>query len=492
MNRRSPQLRRGTILITTIWIIIILAGLVLVFSRSMRTEVVVSANRQSYEQASAIERGAEQYVLSQVDGSQGNAANVTSAPAQALPLGTGYFWIIRPYPTNPQIMDYGIVDESSKLNINTAADQEIALLPNMTQDVADSIVDWRDADSNVTGQGAETSYYQGLPEPYQCKNSNFETVEELRLVKIAAVSNVNPSAAWDQMLFGYDFNHNGVIDQAELNSGGLTVAFNSGNGSGLGIFPFVTVYTNEPNTDSTGAQRVNVNQGLSGGNVVVTSGRTTGAQPAPAGNNNPGQVNQALQKALSGVLSGTRLQQVLQKAQSSGPYANSFDFAQKVGLTQQEVGPVLDKITTSAAKALPGLVNVNTAPREVLQCLGGLSQSDVDALLAQRQTADTSNAGWVLQALQPQKLAAVGGRLTSRSFQYSADIVAVSGDGRAFCRARIVVDCSGTMPKIIYRKDLTALGWPLTQDILATLRSGRQLPLQTTPGVPQGSMTTGF
>ena len=76
----------------------------------------------------------------------------------------------------------------------------------------------------------------------------------------------------------------------------------------------------------------------------------------------------------------------------------------------------------------------------------------------------------------PTKAGAIGGRITGRSYQYSADIVAVSGDGRAFKRVRIVVDAGQTPPKIVYRKDLTALGWPLPQDIRDALRSGKPLP----------------
>ena len=60
-------------------------------------------------------------------------------------------------------------------------------------------------------------------------------------------------------------------------------------------------------------------------------------------------------------------------------------------------------------------------------------------------------------------------------FLVSADLVAISGDGRAFRRCRVVVDASASPPKVLYRQDLTHLGWPLEPEIMAGLRSGTSL-----------------
>jgi general secretion pathway protein K len=47
----------------------------------------------------------------------------------------------------------------------------------------DSILDWRDEDSLHRANGAEDDYYRSLPEPYEAKDDDFESVEELLLVK---------------------------------------------------------------------------------------------------------------------------------------------------------------------------------------------------------------------------------------------------------------------------------------------------------------------
>ena len=65
LNLRLPRflnVARGSVLIVTMWIVLVLAGLVLVFSRSMRVEAIASANYVSAVQADTIARGALQYV----------------------------------------------------------------------------------------------------------------------------------------------------------------------------------------------------------------------------------------------------------------------------------------------------------------------------------------------------------------------------------------------------------------------------------------------
>jgi hypothetical protein len=165
-----------------------------------------------------------------------------------------------------------------------------------------------------------------------------------------------------------------------------------------------------------------------------------------------------------------------------------LDFYARTGLTATEFRAIADQVTTSSASVLRGMINVNTAPWEVLACLPGLEDSDVATLLSKRAEsgADLSSIAWVAEALRPEKAAGIGGSVTVRSYQFSADIVSVAGDGRAFKRCRIVVDASTSPPKVIYHQDLTHLGWPLAPEILEELRAGTALdqiaPVQTVSG----------
>jgi len=84
----------------------------------------------------------------------------------------------------------------------------------------------------------------------------------------------------------------------------------------------------------------------------------------------------------------------------------------------------------------------------VLACLPGLDDSDVAALMAKRTdtTIDVTNLAWLPDSDRP-KAIAVGSLITTRAFQFSADIVSVAGDGRAFRRCRVVVDATKARPR---------------------------------------------
>jgi type II secretory pathway component PulK len=545
--RRAVAQRRGMIFVTTLWVTLILAALVLVFARSMGVEALASSNRLAADQAAAVELGGEQWVLAQVDNVDGTADYVMNTNAEALPIGKGYLWLLRP-AADETSYEFGLTDEASKLNISTAKAQQLIQLPGMTNVAADSIVDWEDPDESPTnGDGAESSYYNNLPEPYKSKNAAFETVEELRLVK----------GIDDQILFGMDRNRNAVVEPAEQargmipagtgtgqeqgpgQSGGQGQALGLGAGASFngsspnrGIFPFVTVFTAEPNTDIQGGPRTNVNgvetRPPGPGGVPPNPNRPPGtgappatprpgyggggggrrAAPAPSGGGGrppggPGPQPQGgppvpgapgapggpggngidpLQQVLQQYLPG-RATQIMAIVQTKRPFSNLFDFAQKVGMSSQELRMVADHLTWTNATTMRGLINVNTAPREVLLTLPGLSAGDADALISQRQRADTSSIAWVADAMSMSKAALIGSLITNRSFFYSADIVAVSGDGRAFKRVRIVVDARTSPAKIVFRKDLTSWGWPLPAEVRDSLRSGHG------PGASLGGAT---
>lgn len=53
----------------------------------------------------------------------------------------------------------------------------------LSENIADAIIDWRDADDIVSGNGAESDTYQALGLLYGPRNGPFETVGELRFVR---------------------------------------------------------------------------------------------------------------------------------------------------------------------------------------------------------------------------------------------------------------------------------------------------------------------
>lgn len=88
---------------------------------------------------------------------------------------------------------YGLVDENSKININTASmsvierffKSAIGLDEGEAQELAASIVDWRDSDSELSIPlgSAEDSYYRNLRYAYEAKDADFDVLDEVLLVK---------------------------------------------------------------------------------------------------------------------------------------------------------------------------------------------------------------------------------------------------------------------------------------------------------------------
>ena len=83
-----------------------------------------------------------------------------------------------------------IGNESGKININGANESLLKMMLNgldieeqQKSVIIDSIMDWRDENNLHRLNGAEDSYYESLPEPYECKDGDFDSVEELLMVR---------------------------------------------------------------------------------------------------------------------------------------------------------------------------------------------------------------------------------------------------------------------------------------------------------------------
>ncbi|MFP4132332.1 MAG: PP2C family protein-serine/threonine phosphatase, partial [Thiohalospira sp.] len=122
-----------------------------------------------------------------------------------------------------------------------------------------------------------------------------------------------------------------------------------------------------------------------------------------------------------------------------------------------------------------GRINVNYAPRDVLLAADeDVSEATIDAALSTREAQTELYPGtmaWLLEAI-PDAIVQLDDDVTARGTHFSADIVAASGDGRAYRRTRIVVNSSAAEPAVVFRRDLTDGGWPLDPELLAALRRG--------------------
>jgi general secretion pathway protein K len=216
--------QRGIALLLVLWVLTILMVIVFSFSYLARTESFSSrAFKEGWENKFLAEAGIERAIMElfyrkqnpQNLGEEGQESWRVDGTEQSGALGEGYYRV-------------RLVDESGKIDLNLAPEAILRSLitslnlPSEDKDllvntIVDSILDWRDPDDLHRLNGAESDYYQSLPHPYKAKNGNFDTVEELILVK-----GVTP-----EILYGND-QKPGLIDfltvQAKTNKINLNAA----------------------------------------------------------------------------------------------------------------------------------------------------------------------------------------------------------------------------------------------------------------------------
>jgi hypothetical protein len=138
------------------------------------------------------------------------------------------------------------------------------------------------------------------------------------------------------------------------------------------------------------------------------------------------------------------------------------------GMTADEFALVADYLSVSSENTIEGRVNVNTASPAVLCTLPGISSDLAQQLILYRlQNQDKlTSIAWVVDALGQNNNSALaslaaGDYITTRTYQFSADIVALGPSGRGYRRVRYILDTSSGTPKVAFRRDLTHLGWAL-------------------------------
>ncbi|HEX3147103.1 MAG TPA: type II secretion system protein GspK [Gemmataceae bacterium] len=411
---------------------------------------------------------------------------------------------------------YGLNDEAGKININAlflldssgkVLHDALMKLPSMTDDIAWSIVTWIDPDPSNTSHppGANDEFYSSLHPPYKTKCAPLDTIEELLLVK-----GVTPS-----LLFGNDKNRNGKLDPGEDDGMGFTP----------GWAAYLTVYSREQNVDADGNPRINLN-----GNDLTTlqsqlieligqdlttfilayrlfGSSTSGAAGAKGANGAGGRTIQGTIADLT-----TRVQQAIAKNQQARQRISSLFSLVSAAISIQEqqqggggggggrpmgkggnqpqqsqtvtmlftspladkaqqvdlLGKLLDKTTTQNGTELPAKININTAPREVLLALPGLTEAAADEIVAKRPQwtggdAPDSKYGtiaWLLEdaSLPVATLQSLERYATARTQVYRVQSIGYFDEAGPMARVEAVIDTNLGKPRIVYYRDLTDLG----------------------------------
>ncbi len=380
---------------------------------------------------------------------------------------------------------FGLEDESARLNLNalmvvdsigdTYARDMLMTLPGMSESVADAILDWLDADDEPREFGVERDYYASQSPPYAPKNGAFETVEELLRVK-----GVTP-----EMLFGIDINRNGQIDPSEQRESTTTMLQSGMSGSmDRGWAAYVTLYAMEKNCRTDGVERVFLNStdltslhaelmdafGNADWADFIIALRING--PAQNATSPQKGVKSDIDLSASPTYTLTSVADLIGAAvnvnDSTGaqvawasPFEDNNPIAMSVYL------PVLmDAVTTVDQPVIPCRININEAPRSLLDGIPNITPEIVDGIIEARgEEPDPEDKlmkteAWILGKgiVTTAQYKQLSGFICAGGDVYRAQVIGYYESGGSSARAEVIFDATGDLPRILFWRDISHLG----------------------------------
>ena len=379
---------------------------------------------------------------------------------QAQPLtdeeGSWEFTVFADNFEDPENSRYGLTDEAGKISIALAPPGTLQAL-GLTEEQIDCLKDYVDSDSEPRANGAEQDYYDQLPWPYLIKNGPLATIEELLLIKGFSGSDV----------YGEDANRNGLLEPNESDG---EESFPPDNGDGeldRGLRGLCTIMTREPNVDSEGGPRLNIN--TANPNSLPEKLAGIGFEQETI------DFLVAARKANTKFADPSDLLELSMEieVEQKGPRGTTIKVKQTMssGVGEHNLHLVMDKLTTgglslSGQEMLFGRVNLISAPAKVLSALPGLSESAAHDIVAGRSNLsdeERATPAWLYTQgiVSAEDFKRASSFLTTRSYLYTVRSFGYRPGSGRFCVLEAVVDLASGTPRITRLRDLTRLGVPL-------------------------------
>jgi len=326
--------RRGTVLIPTLAIIVALVTLVTTLSIANRSEMHAQFNRMQADRARLMAESGIQRVIAELQNQK---------PAHALQSDT---WATLGDTATTQY-DVGndgfrvqVIDAGSFVNLNTASQAQLTLLP-MTSDQVAAVMDWRESQTTARPNGAKDDYYNALTKPYNTKLAPFESIDELLLVKGFTPANY--------------FNPN--PDTADLTA-------SSQDTLGTPLRDLLTIDSVSADMDSNGNQKIDANSA---------------------------QIQQFVSDGIPPNIANAIIQ-----VRNTTLFTKMGDVFNNVpGMTTDAAKLLADNVTVGTTLTKTGMINVNTASEAVLSTVPNMT-SDLAQAIVQRQSDGIQGLGDLL------------------------------------------------------------------------------------------------
>lgn len=411
---------------------------------------------------------------------------------QATAIPAWRFSVCAPNLDGPQdTFRYGVTPESSKLNLNACRPEQIEqlLTPLLLglqienpQELINALLDWVDADSDLTLGGAESEYYNTLTPPYNAKNGPLDTLEEMLLIRGFSA----------RVLYGEDVNLNGILDANEDDGEASFPYDDDGDGVlDLGIIPFVTLWSREPDTALDNKPRISLRLPAAAFSAALAATLTEGELTETA----LAYLTQLKTQEVD--LSGLRSAADLLPADETGDGDSTGDTEGERPPTSQPAagrgrgrGPalppspltpvdmpgIMDRFTArevsqNSPPLVAGLINLNTAPAQVLRLIPGITDDTVTKIVELRRELpyeSRKTTAWPLVsgAADVATFQRIAPYVTTKSYQFRIEVLGYGDHAKLARRLEWIVEMAGPLAQVKYHRELTGLGraWPIDDD----------------------------
>lgn len=353
----------------------------------------------------------------------------------------------------------GPADAHARANINTLDEDALNKLEDITPEIVASILDWVDPDGDVREGGAEAGYYNNDLKPYSPRNAPFKSIQELELVY-----GVTP-----ELLREEDWNFNGLLDPNE-DDGDASLPDDNGDGRlDAGWSALLTAASREPGPLAPQAGKISLST-----SAVSEISRALGVDIAQA--NALFQYSRAEGNTLAGLIT-TPLSTITRSGQAAGASGGGETGGATTGgtqgrrnqrnqqqqqqqtlgardLTDEQIGRVLAQSTIGTTYAsVPGRININKAPVEVLELLPEVDEALADQidLLRNSKSDGITNIIELLElpTISREMLAAMAPLIDVKSNVYTITSRGVGLPGRTEVELVVTIDRSSLPIQII-------------------------------------------
>ncbi len=401
---------------------------------------------------------------------------------------------------------FGMSNESAKLNLAVlpqwdqaepgAAREALMALPEMSQSIADAILDWIDSDTTPRQFGAESSYYAGLKVPYGPRNAEPTSLEELLLVRDVT----------RELLFGADENFNYQIDPGEQSTASSGV-LSAGGASAVPWSELLTVFSAEKNLNPNGDPKIDLNdrdlsslhdklEKVAGADfakfvILCRQFRIASRPSRRAQSVSLGEMEVDLSvggryrfTSVLDLLDATVEIRLNDAARTRQAVRSPLRSSRQV--FRETLPTLLDYVSIGSASVIRGRINLQEAPEKVLLAVPGMTEGLARRIKTQRQMASSSDdqarrhPTWLLAdgLVDLEQMKKLLPYVTCGGDVYRGQVVGFFDEQGPVSRCEVVIDATSSPARQVYYKDLRLLGRGFSIDALRGTTAGVPEPLE--------------